>query len=80
MKLKNQLEINMFIAKITHLTSARQRYDTRIFLKECVSLANQKDFFVSLIVADDNGNEVNNVIRLIDNHAYTYFVRSKNTY
>ena len=44
--------------KITHLTSVPERYNTRILLKECVSLASQKDFFVNLIVADGKGNKV----------------------
>lgn len=42
--------------KITHLTSAHTRSDTRIFLKECCSLA-QAGFDVSLVVADGLGDE-----------------------
>jgi len=44
--------------KITHLTSAHPRYDTRIFLKECVSLAKNSDYTVSLVVADDKNDEL----------------------
>ncbi len=52
--------------KITHITSAHQRYDTRIFLKECVSIASQKDFFISLIVADGKGDEVMKNVSIVD--------------
>ncbi len=42
--------------RIAHLTSVHPRYDTRIFIKECRSLANN-GYNVSLIVADGRGNE-----------------------
>lgn len=42
--------------KICHLTSAHPRYDTRIFLKECRSLANA-GYETTLIVADGKGEE-----------------------
>lgn len=42
---------------ICHLTSVHGRYDTRIFLKECRSLANN-GFSVTLIVADGRGDEI----------------------
>ncbi|MBD2792787.1 glycosyltransferase family 4 protein [Xenorhabdus szentirmaii] len=51
--------------KIAHLTSVHSRYDTRIFLKECVSLRQEK-YRVSLIVADGKGNEKNNDINILD--------------
>lgn len=51
--------------KIAHLTSAHARFDTRIFLKECTSLANYS-FQVSLIVADGKGNEEKNGIAIYD--------------
>ena len=41
---------------IAHLTSVHVRYDTRIFLKECVSLASA-GYQVSLVVADGRGDE-----------------------
>lgn len=51
--------------KIAHLTSAHPRYDTRIFLKECTSLA-ANGFSVSLVVADDKGDELKNNVDIID--------------
>lgn len=42
--------------KIAHLTSAHTRYDTRIFLKQCASLA-RFGYSVSLVVADGIGDE-----------------------
>lgn len=50
--------------KITHLTSAHPRYDTRIFVKECSSLA--KDYQVSLIVSDGKGDEQKGGIAIHD--------------
>ena len=52
--------------KICHLTSSHPRYDTRIFLKECSSLAAVKDFDVHLIVADGKGDERRNNVQIID--------------
>jgi len=49
---------------ITHLTSAHPRYDTRIFLKECCSLA--KNYNVNLIVADGLGDETKQGISIYD--------------
>jgi len=49
---------------ITHLTSAHTRYDTRIFVKECCSLA--KKYEVSLIVADGLGDEEKNGVNIFD--------------
>lgn len=51
--------------KISHLTSVHPRYDTRIFLKECSSLA-AHGFTVSLIVADGKGDEKNNNVAIFD--------------
>ena len=55
----------MIIHKITHLTSAHPRYDTRIFLKECTTLANH-GYSVSLVVADGKGDEVKNGVAIHD--------------
>lgn len=52
--------------KITHLTSAHTRYDTRIFLKMCSSLATNKNYKVSLVVADGKGDECKNGVNIID--------------
>lgn len=52
--------------KICHLTSAHVRNDIRILVKECKSIAKQNDFDVSLIVADNNGDEINDNIKIYD--------------
>ena len=44
--------------KVSHLTSVHPRYDTRIFLKQCSSLAKDSNFEVNLIVADNKPDEV----------------------
>ncbi len=51
--------------RVVHLTSAHPRYDTRIFLKMCSSLA-QYDYVVSLVVADGFGDEVKNGVAIFD--------------
>ena len=38
------------MVKITHLTSAHLRYDTRIFIKMCSSLAKKVNYYLSLMV------------------------------
>lgn len=51
--------------KIAHLTSAHPRFDTRIFLKECVSLASH-GYLVALVVADGEGNEQKDGVQIYD--------------
>lgn len=51
--------------KIAHLTSVHPRYDTRIFLKECTSLA-AHGYSTSLIVADGKGDEQKNNVAIYD--------------
>ncbi|MDR2219357.1 MAG: glycosyltransferase family 4 protein [Methylobacillus sp.] len=51
--------------RIVHLTSVHPRYDTRIFLKECSSLA-QHGYEVALVVADGRGNEIRDDVSIID--------------
>lgn len=55
--------------KIAHLTSAHRRYDTRIFLKECTSLAGA-GYDVYLVVADGNGDEKKDGVNICDVGAY----------
>lgn len=49
---------------ICHITTVHPRYDTRIFLKECISLT--KLYKVFLIVADGLGDEVKNNVHIYD--------------
>ena len=51
--------------KVVHLTSAHPRKDVRIFFKMCTSLARYR-FNVSLIVADNKGDECFNNINIYD--------------
>ena len=51
--------------KIAHLTSVHPRNDTRIFLKQCRSLA-ANGYDVALIVADGKGDELRDSVRIID--------------
>lgn len=51
--------------KVCHLTSVHPRYDTRIFVKECGSLA-KNGYEVSLVVADGKGGETKNNIKIFD--------------
>ncbi len=44
------------MTRVCHLTSAHPRFDTRIFLKECRSLA-KAGYDVKLVVADGQGDE-----------------------
>jgi glycosyltransferase involved in cell wall biosynthesis len=50
---------------ICHLTSAHSRYDSRIFQKQCRSIA-RSDSTVTLILADGKGNEVIDGVTIVD--------------
>lgn len=54
------------MVKIVHLTSAHPRYDTRIFVKECISLSKIENYEVYLIVADGLGNEIKEGVHFYD--------------
>ncbi len=56
---------------IVHLTSAHPRYDTRIFIKMCSSLAKVQGYHVSLVVADGGGEEIKNGVHILDVGAKT---------
>lgn len=51
--------------KIAHLSSVHQRYDTRIFHKQCKTFVDNGDT-VYLIVADGNGDELLSGVNIID--------------
>jgi glycosyltransferase involved in cell wall biosynthesis len=51
--------------KIVHLTSAHPRHDTRIFVKQCRSLA-EHGYQVTLVVADDAGDSCPDGVRIVD--------------
>lgn len=50
--------------KVCHVTSVHKRYDTRIFLKECTSLA-EAGYDVTLLVADEKPKERLNDVDII---------------
>ena len=51
--------------KITHLSSVHVRYDNRIFLKQCRSVA-EAGHDVALIVADGRGDEIKDGVKIYD--------------
>lgn len=52
------------MTKVCQITTAHPRYDIRIFIKECSSLA--KHYEVHLIVSDGKGDEVRNNVHIHD--------------
>ena len=55
---------NKSVYKVCHMTSGHSRYDTRIFRKECISLANH-GYEVTLIVNDDKPNETISNVNIV---------------
>jgi glycosyltransferase involved in cell wall biosynthesis len=55
--------------KACHLTTVHNRFDNRIFHKECVSLASHS-FDVTLLVSDGKGDEINRGILIKDMGSY----------
>jgi glycosyltransferase involved in cell wall biosynthesis len=53
------------MVKVTHLTSVHSRYDTRIFIKMCSSLASH-GYDTSLVVADGLGDDVKHGVSIYD--------------
>lgn len=53
--------------KICHITSVHQRYDTRIFQKECKALS-EAGYDVHLIVADDKLDEIIDHVQIHSTH------------
>lgn len=51
------------MAKVCHVTSVHPRYDGRIFLKECTSLANA-GYDITLLVADNQADEIKNGVKI----------------
>lgn len=50
---------------IIHITTVHHRLDTRIFLKECCSLA-ESGYDISLVVADGKGDELREGVQILD--------------
>ena len=65
--------------KVAHLSSVHPRYDTRIFIKQCSTLAeNNNDVY--LVIADNHGNEIKNGVHILDvGQGLTRFDRIFNT-
>lgn len=56
----------MKTVKISHLSSAHPRYDTRILIKECLSLEKIENYEVSLVIADNLGDEILKNVSIYD--------------
>jgi glycosyltransferase involved in cell wall biosynthesis len=59
------IQLNAQVRRIAHLTSAHPRNDTRIFIKQCRTLA-AHGYDVTLVVADDKGDESRDGVRIVD--------------
>lgn len=51
--------------RVVHLTSAHPRYDPRIYIKQCRTLA-AHGYSVTLVVADDKGDEFRDGVHIVD--------------
>lgn len=58
-----QLFNQLYKLKVCHITSAHNRYDGRIFKKECTSLAQKYD--VTLLCCDLEENEIKNNVKIV---------------
>jgi glycosyltransferase involved in cell wall biosynthesis len=56
---------NHSMRRVAHLTSAHPRNDPRIFFKQCSTLA-ARGYAVTLVVADDKGDEFSGGVRIVD--------------
>ncbi len=68
--------------KVCHVTSAHNRYDGRIFQKECCSLTKKYDVY--LLVNDKNNDELKNNVHIISTkfkpkNRFERFFKSKNS-
>lgn len=52
--------------RIAHITTVHTRRDTRIFLKQCRTLAGQPDYDVYLVVADGKGDAELDGVHIVD--------------
>jgi len=57
---------SMSTFKIAHITTVHLRYDVRIFMKECRSVGKCSEFAVDLVVADGQGSETVDNVRIND--------------
>ena len=54
------------LVSVCHITSVHNRYDIRIFIKQCTSLQKSKKFNTHLIVSDGKKNEIKNHVQILD--------------
>lgn len=59
------MSVHQTMSRIAHLTSAHPRNDTRIFSKQCRTLA-ARGYEVTLVVADNQGDECRDGVRIAD--------------
>jgi glycosyltransferase involved in cell wall biosynthesis len=59
------IQVKPNVCRIAHLTSVHPRSDTRIFIKQCRTLA-AHGYHVTLVVADDQGDEYKDGVTIAD--------------